>query len=80
MPSDKQFEVLKERIDTAIRLLAYQIISNKNVTQGAPILKRLGLSLSDIADIYGSTSNSISVRLAESRRTKAKPKSKPKAK
>lgn len=79
MATDKQFEVLRERLDTAIRLLAYQIISNKNVSQGAPVLKRLGLSLSDIADIYGSTAGSISVRLAESRRTKPKRKAKPKS-
>jgi len=72
MATDKQFEALRERVDTAIRLLAYQIVADKNVSQGAPILKRLGLSLSDIADIYDSTTGSISVRLAESRRPKAK--------
>ncbi len=74
MSSDKDLRDLTRQLNIIVRLLAYQIVSTKNVTQGAPILKRLGLSLSEIADIYASTPNSISVRLSEARRSKSRSK------
>jgi hypothetical protein len=74
MSTEKDLEQISKRLNVVIKLLAYQIVSDKTVTQGAPILKRLGLSLADIADIYKTTPNAIAVRVAESKRSKPKAK------
>jgi len=59
---------LEKKFDILIKLIAYQIISGKNLTEGAPILKRIGLKNNEIADIYGTTINTVGVRLAESKK------------
>lgn len=53
------------------RLLAYNITQGqKNVADKAMILSRLGLSLTEMAVICGTSPKAVSVRLAEARRNK----------
>jgi DNA-directed RNA polymerase specialized sigma24 family protein len=40
------------------------------LSEGAPLLRRLGFNSSEIAEIYDSTSNTVNVRLAEAKKKK----------
>ena len=70
MSSDQTINELNRKLDLVVRLLAYQLASGKTLSHGAPILKRLGLTASEIAAVFDTTPNTVNVRLAESRRTK----------
>lgn len=60
---------LEEKLDTLIKLLAFQVSDrHPSLTEKAVILRRLGLAPRDIADICGTTGNTINVRLAEAKR------------
>jgi hypothetical protein len=61
---------INRKLDTLIRLVAYQTVGEMKLTQGAPILRRIGLTASEIAAIYDSTANAVNVRLAEARKKK----------
>ena len=68
MASRSVEEELLRRLDTLISLISYQTVEKKTLTEGAPLLKRLGLTASEIAAVYDSTTNTVSVRLAEAKR------------
>jgi hypothetical protein len=63
-------EALNQRLTLISKLLAFQIAGDKSLAEGAPILKRLGFGNAEIADIFGSTPKAVSVRLAESKRSR----------
>ena len=63
---------LNRMLCTLIRLVAFQVAEGKTLADAAPILKRLGLSRSEIAAVVESTPKAVSVRLAEAKR-KRKP-------
>ncbi|MCL5428932.1 MAG: hypothetical protein M1347_03890 [Chloroflexi bacterium] len=65
---DQEFEAINKKLDTLIRLMAYQIVQGKTLSQGAPILKRLGFTNTDIAIIFDTSYKTVSVRLAESKK------------
>jgi hypothetical protein len=58
---EKQFSALMHRLDTVSKLLAFNIISNKSVSEQVEILTKAGVKASDIADILGKTENQIYV-------------------
>ena len=65
--------ILKEinhKLDTLTRLIAYQIVQKMTLSEGAPLLRRLGFTASEIAAIFDSTANAVSVRLAEAKKKK----------
>jgi|WetSurMetagenome_2_1015567.scaffolds.fasta_scaffold1128421_1 hypothetical protein len=70
MSKESNYEELNRKIDTLLRLLAYQTVEKKTLSEGAPLLRRLGFTSSEIAAIYDSTSNAVNVRLAEAKRKK----------
>jgi hypothetical protein len=59
---------LNRRLTILSNLLGYQIAQGKTLSEGAPILRRLGLTSSEIAIIFDSTPGAVSVRLAEAKR------------
>ncbi len=59
---------LNNRIFTLISLMAFQVAEGKTLAEAAPLLKRLGLSQSEIATVLDSTSHIVSVRLAEAKK------------
>jgi hypothetical protein len=65
---------ISRKLDVLLKLIAYQAIGIKTISEGAPLLRRLGFTPSEIAGIYGSTAKSVSVRLAEARKKGAKKK------
>jgi hypothetical protein len=63
-------------VSIIIKLLSYQIVQGKTVAEGAPLLKRLGLNLTEIAEIFGSTSKAVHTRLSEAKKKSIISKSK----
>jgi hypothetical protein len=61
-------KVIEQKLDILIKLYAYQLVAGKNMPEGVPILRRLGLSASEIAAVYDTSANTVSVRLAESKK------------
>jgi predicted RNA polymerase sigma factor len=59
---------IDRKLSVLIALTAYQIAEGKTVAEGAPVLKRLGLSASEIADVFDSTANAVNVRIAEAKK------------
>jgi hypothetical protein len=74
MSESANLDAITRKLDTLIRLVAYELVSEKTVSHGAPILRRLGLNPTEIAAVFGTTKEAVSVRLAESRRPKRSPK------
>ena len=67
-------EEIMRKLDALLKLVAYQTVGKMTLSEGAPLLRRLGFTPSEIAAIYDSTANTVNVRLAEAkkkRRTKA---------
>jgi hypothetical protein len=59
---------IDRKLSLAINLLAYQIVQGKTIAEGAPLLKRLGFTQNEIAEVFDSTANAIGVRLAEAKK------------
>ncbi len=74
MPEIDEMKEINRKLDVIIRLLSYQLVEKKTLVQGAPLLKRMGLTSSEIASIFETTSKSVSTRLAESKKKKEKSK------
>ena len=70
MSSDADTAEINRKLDMLIRLIAYQTVEKKTLSEGAPLLRRLGLTAAEIAAIYDSTANAVNVRLAEARKKK----------
>ncbi len=67
---------IDRKLALVINLLAYQIVQGKTVAEGAPLLKRLGFTQNEIAQVFDSTAKSVSVRLAEAKKKSRTLKSK----
>ncbi len=74
--SDISPQDIDRKLTVLINLLAYQLIGGKTLSEAAPILRRLGLKQSEIAVVFGSSANVVSVRLAEAKKKQAKMKGK----
>ncbi len=70
MISQAKIDQLDRKLDLVVRLLAYQLVSEKTLTHGAPVLRRLGLTASEIAAVFGTTAGAVSVRLSEAKKGK----------
>jgi hypothetical protein len=52
-------EMLLEKLDTVIRLLALQIASDKSVTEGVQALRLAGVDNKTIAKVLGTTDQTV---------------------
>lgn len=68
MSSDQILQDVQNQLTILSRLIAYQTVSKMTLSEGAPLLRRLGFSNSEIAAIYETTSNTVAVRIAESKK------------
>ena len=64
MRSEEILTELNRRMDVVMRLLAYKLAEERTISLGAPLLRRLGLTVSEIAEIYGTTRATVSVGLS----------------
>ncbi len=67
---------IDHKLSILVNLLAYQVVQNMTVAEGAPLLKRLGFTQREIAAVFDSTAKAISVRLAEAKKKSLTRKSK----
>lgn len=72
MATETQIAEISRKLEILLNLLAYQTINKLTLTEGAPLLKRLGFSQSEIATIYGTNANVVGVRLAEAKKKSKK--------
>lgn len=71
----KQDEILASidrKLSILIHLEAYRLVGQMTITEGAPILKRLGLSSSEIASVFDTTAGTVKVRLSEAKKKPGK--------
>lgn len=75
MPMDQELLASVDRkLGVLISLISYQIAEGKTVAEGAPVLKRLGLTPSEIATVFDSTAGAVAVRIAEAKKKKVRVK------
>jgi len=70
MSDEMILEEINRKLETLTRLVAYQIVQKMTLSEGAPLLRRLGFTASEIAAIFDSTANAVNVRLAEAKKKK----------
>lgn len=69
--NDKLDEVSR-KLDVVARILAYQLVADRTLSEGAPLLKRLGLTAGEIAAVFDTTVGTVHVRLSHSKKAKKK--------
>lgn len=74
MPASTHDQVSQadRKLDVVMNLLAYQAVGKMTVAEGAPILRRLGMSPTEIAAVFGSTAEAVRTRLKEARKRSTK--------
>jgi len=65
---DKQFEEIRDRLDKLIRIVALSSTKGLTSTESISMLHQAGFPPKEIADIIGTTSNVVNVRLSEMRK------------
>jgi len=65
---DKQLNEITERLDKLIHIVALSSTRGLTLTERISLLHQAGFSPKEIADILGTTSNVVNVRLSEMRR------------
>jgi len=65
--NDKQFNQLIQKLDTLIKLIAANLLRDKNKTEQIIILGNLGINRNEIATIVDTSPQVVSSRLSESR-------------
>ena len=60
---------LGRKLDIVMRLLAFQLEDGMTGAEAAPLLNRLGMGNSDIADVIGSTTKTVRARISESKKS-----------
>ena len=65
---EKQFPVLMEKLDTLIRLLSLNVVSGKPPREQMKILAMAKFSHKEIADMVGTTADSVKVTLYQMRK------------
>ena len=75
MKSEQDMNDLNHKLDLIVRLLAYQLVSDKTFSHAAPVLKRLGMTASEIAAVIDTSANSVNALIALSKKTKKSKKS-----
>jgi predicted RNA polymerase sigma factor len=68
MTNEELVAGISAKITVLTRLIAYQTVSQMTLSEGAPLLKRLGFSNSEIAAIYETSANTVAVRLTEAKK------------
>jgi len=69
---DEILAAINRKLSILINLEAYKLVGQMTITEGAPILKRLGLDPSEIASVFNTTSGTVKVRLSEAKKKPSK--------
>lgn len=69
---EKQFAILTKKMDSLLKMLAFNIVAGKSVNDQVDMLTKVGLKAGEIADILGKTENQIYVTQNALRKAKKK--------
>jgi transcriptional regulator len=73
MASDSEvLASIDRKLSILIGLQAYLLVRQMSITEGAPILRRLGMKPSEIADVFETTAATVSVGLSKARKKRSK--------
>lgn len=61
-------ESIDRKLLVLIGMQAYQLVSEMTITEGAPILKRLGMKPSEIASVFDTTAATVSVQISKAKK------------
>ena len=68
--SEEILASIEKKVDSIMRLLAHNFITDKNITESIVELRDLGLDRKIISEIVGVPPKNVSVRLSEAKRKK----------
>ncbi len=68
----EDFRAVSEKLDTLIRLVAAGLVLNKPQQEQIEVLSKAGFAPKDIAELLGTTANTVRVTLTEIRKGKKK--------
>ncbi len=69
---EKHFQILSRKMDSLLKILAYNVISGKAVNEQVDILTKVGLKAGEIAEILDKTENQVYVTQNALRNAKKK--------
>ena len=67
---DREFSMIEEKLNLVIKLLAMQIIGDKEYREQVYLLSSIGIKIKDIAELTGKTQNNVKVTLHNIRKQK----------
>lgn len=59
--SDKHLENISKQLETVTKLLAFNLITDKSISEKIDVLSKVGLKASDIADLVDRSENQVYV-------------------
>lgn len=59
---------LDRRLAILVKMEAYRLVKDMTIAEGAPILKRLGMTPAESADVFQTTAATVRVRLSEAKK------------
>jgi hypothetical protein len=68
MSSDDPFQLIADRLEIIIKLLAVGVVKGKDVRDQVLTLHDMGISNKEIASILGKSQNTVNVTLSQARR------------
>lgn len=72
--TEPQYQELSKKLDLLTRLTALSLIADKQQQEQIILLSRAGFQPKEIAEIVGTTSNTVNVSLSKHRKKKARRK------
>lgn len=66
--NDDTFKSIERKLDVLIGLTAHLATKDMTVTDGAPLLRRLGMSPAEIAPVLKSTAKAVKTRIKEAKK------------
>ena len=70
MSKDDPFQLIADRLEIIIKLLAITVVKGKDAKDQILTLHEMGISNKEIANILGKSQNTVNVTLSQARRAK----------
>ncbi|HUW96313.1 MAG TPA: hypothetical protein VMW58_11050 [Anaerolineae bacterium] len=65
-------ESIDRKLSVLVALEAYRLVRDMTITEGAPILRRLGMTPSEIADVFETSAATVSVQISKAKKRRSK--------
>lgn len=67
-----ELKEINRNLDLVVRLLAFQVVEGKGIVDGAPILRKIGMMPAEIANVFGTTPNTVRVAVSQAKTKKVR--------